>query len=195
MTTEEKAKRYDEAFQIAKNVWRFSSNNAEIMRMEELFPELRESEGERIRKELIGFLRNIPNSNYTCEEMALWLEKQGQVKESEISQPIKGTSKENDNSLTKKAWSEDDETNLTNTIIMLKEGASHHFTNFSIVPCVDWLKSLKDRVQPQPKHEWSLEDERVIAIINNALTESNTPPDDYDKVYDWLESLRQKIGG
>ena len=43
--------------------------------------------------------------------------------------------------------------------------------------------------------KWSLEDERVIAIINNALTESNTPPDDYDKVYDWLESLKQRIGG
>ena len=55
MTTEEKAKRYDKAFGIARNVWRFSSNNAEIMRMEELFPELRESEGERIRKELIYF--------------------------------------------------------------------------------------------------------------------------------------------
>ena len=47
----------------------------------------------------------------------------------------------------------------------------------------------------QKPAKWSLEDERVIAIINNALTESNTPPDDYDKVYDWLESLRQKIGG
>ena len=33
-------------------------------------------------------------------------EKQGQVKESEIPQPIKETSKENDNSLTNKAWSE-----------------------------------------------------------------------------------------
>jgi len=83
MTTEEKAKRYEEAFERARNVWRFSSNNAEIMRMEELFPELRESEGERIRKELIGFLRNIPNSNYTCEEMALWLEKQGEKNNNE----------------------------------------------------------------------------------------------------------------
>ena len=46
----------------------------------------------------------------------------------------------------------------------------------------------------QKPAKWSLEDERVIAIINNALTESNTPPDDYDKVYDWLESIKQKIG-
>jgi hypothetical protein len=44
---------------------------------EHYFPELKESDDEKIRKELIGFLRNIPNSNYTCEEMALWLEKQG----------------------------------------------------------------------------------------------------------------------
>ena len=47
----------------------------------------------------------------------------------------------------------------------------------------------------QKPAKWSLEDERVIAIINNALTESNTPPDDYDKVYDWLESIKQRIGG
>ena len=46
----------------------------------------------------------------------------------------------------------------------------------------------------QKPAKWSLEDERVIAIINNALTESNTPPDDYDKVYDWLESIKQRIG-
>lgn len=45
----------------------------------------------------------------------------------------------------------------------------------------------------QKPAKWSLEDERVIAIINNALTESNTPPDDYDKVYDWLESIKQRI--
>lgn len=190
-------KKYKEAFERARNVWRFSSNNAEIMRMEELFPELRESEGERIRKELICFLRNIPNSNYTCEEMALWLEKQGQVKESEISQPIKGTSKENDNSLTKKAWSEEDERMCQETIDWFEKKCFPYAleSENSARESIKWLKSLKDRVQPQPKHEWSLEDERVIAIINNALTESNTPPDDYDKVYDWLESLRQKIGG
>ena len=50
----------------------------------------------------------------------------------------------------KPTWSEDDETNLTNTVIMLKEGASHHFTNFSIIPCIDWLKSLKDRYTWKP---------------------------------------------
>lgn len=62
------------------------------------------------------------------------------------------------------AWSEEDETNLTNTIIMLKEGASHHFTNFSIVPCVDWLKQLKQR------HTWKPSEEQIRALHDMNLT-------------------------
>ena len=90
----------------------------------------------------------------------------------------------------KSSWSEEDECNLKCWIAKANYdlqrgniGRNHEL--------IDWLKSLKDRVQPQPKHKWSIEDERAIAIINNALTESNTPPDDYDKVYDWLESLKK----
>lgn len=75
-------KKYKEALEVAKRklcfdkagmVDSFTPND-----IYEMFPELKESEDEKIRKELIGFLRNIPNSNYTCEEMALWLEKQGE---------------------------------------------------------------------------------------------------------------------
>lgn len=72
-------KKYKEALKVAKRklcfdkagmVDSFTPND-----IYEMFPELRESEDEKIRKELIGFLRGIPNSNYTCEEMAHWLEK------------------------------------------------------------------------------------------------------------------------
>ena len=74
-------KKYKEALEVARRklcfdkagmVDSFTPND-----IYEMFPELKESDDEKIRKELIGFLRNIPNSNYTCEEMALWLEKQG----------------------------------------------------------------------------------------------------------------------
>ena len=92
----------------------------------------------------------------------------------------------------KSSWSEEDEKILNNLIDYIKVDDALQYSEKQVV---DWLKSLKDRVQPQPKHEWSIEDEKVIAIINNTLTESNTPPDDYDKVYDWLESLRKRIGG
>ena len=83
MTIEEKAERYDKAFGIARNVWRFSSNNAEIMRMEELFPELKESEDDRIRKELHIYLDWLdgrkdyaPRGEYSIKAMIAWLEKQ-----------------------------------------------------------------------------------------------------------------------
>lgn len=73
--------------------------------VEDKFPELREAENEKIRKEIIQSIKD--NMIVTHKEKCLaWLEKQGQVKESEISQPIKETSKENGNSLTNKAWSE-----------------------------------------------------------------------------------------
>ena len=80
MTSEEKAKRYDEAFEIARNVWRFSSNNAEIMRMEEIFPELRDSEDKNIKEEIKIILANTDFSqfalDYTFADMVTWLEKQ-----------------------------------------------------------------------------------------------------------------------
>lgn len=78
MTIEEKAKRYDKAFGIARNVWRFSSNNAEIMRMEELFPELRESEDERTRKEILELVRQSSEilDKQNQNNMIVWLEKQ-----------------------------------------------------------------------------------------------------------------------
>jgi hypothetical protein len=74
-------KKYKEALEVAKRKLCFDKagmvDSFTPDDIYEMFPELKESEDEKIRKELIGFLRNIPNSNYTCEEMALWLEKQG----------------------------------------------------------------------------------------------------------------------
>jgi len=67
-------KKYKEALEKAKRLYEKGTITESLCH---IFPELEGSEDERIRKELIGFLRNIPNSNYTCEEMADWLEKQG----------------------------------------------------------------------------------------------------------------------
>ena len=43
-------------------------------------------------------------------------------------------------------WSEDDETGWTNTMIMIKECAVNHYTKDSIRRVVDWLESLKQRL-------------------------------------------------
>ena len=50
---------------------------------------------------------------------------------------------------------------------------------------VEWLKSLKDRVQPQSKCEWSEEDENKIDTIIQIYHPSK-------KIMDWLKSLKQR---
>ena len=83
MTQEEKAKRYDEAYKVAEGIHRFSSNLAEIKRMEEIFPELKEeSEDERIRKaiskcveDMCGVFDKLYRVHH--KDAISWLEKQG----------------------------------------------------------------------------------------------------------------------
>ena len=80
MTTEEKAKAYDEALEIAKGIHSFSSDIAEIKRMEQIFPELAESEDERTRKDIIHFVQSRLAGFPECERFVAWLEKQGKQK-------------------------------------------------------------------------------------------------------------------
>lgn len=106
MTIEEKAKRYDETIERAKEwysdvqigIW-FKGN------LEKLFPELKESEDERIREALIALLKFglkdgsaiAPGFNETKEQALAWLEKQSKSDESLYIRfgniPINGKSK------------------------------------------------------------------------------------------------------
>jgi hypothetical protein len=55
-----------------------------------------------------------------------------------------------------------------------------------------WLKSIKDRVQPQLKQEWSEEDKKhLLGCINyfSGITESSP----YYNDFLWLKSLKEKI--
>ena len=82
LSIEEKAKRYDEAIERArhleKNPTVWSSDDI----CQKLFPELKESEDERIRKEMITFFENyhdpILSSNRRKDTWLAWLEKQGE---------------------------------------------------------------------------------------------------------------------
>ena len=88
----------------------------------------------------------------------------------------------------KPAWSEEDETGLMNTIIMLKEGASLHFNKKDITKAVDWLKLLRDRVQPQPKQGWSEEDDAKLKSILFHIEDVENKD-----VIDWLKSLKDRV--
>jgi hypothetical protein len=91
MTTEQKAKAYDEALKRASNLHKDAvemENNMTTKTCEIIFPELKESEYERIRKEIIAFLKENLETGRADETWSLsglkrwiaWLEKQDEYK-------------------------------------------------------------------------------------------------------------------
>jgi len=85
LSTEEKARRYDEALEGAKE-WRNTPNSDNRLTytnrvIEEIFPELKESEDEKIRKELIKWFEEFPDliwRGHNKNKVLAWLEKQGE---------------------------------------------------------------------------------------------------------------------
>ena len=123
---------------------------------EKYFPELKESEGERIRKEILDCAKAMK-----ADKWIAWLEKQGE------KMP---------------AWSEEDgkmlDTVIEDLIRLAGPKVCYHKD-------VNWLKSLKDRVQPQntwkPSNEqitWlyraaddASKDSRMKQVLNNLLSD------------------------
>lgn len=121
MTQEEKAKAYDEALLIAKSKIK---NNKDFVLYEddviEIFPELKESEDEKIRKDLIQWIDEFPDTiwrGHYKKDVIDWLEKQGEQKP---------------------AWGEEDE-KMVKDIIAAIDSLYYH-------GMVNWLKSLKERI-------------------------------------------------
>lgn len=82
LTIEQKAKAYDEALEKAKQIileYDYDEHDNVFM---EIFPELRESEDERIWKALITFFQRFPydsieHAGTNAKDALAWLEKQG----------------------------------------------------------------------------------------------------------------------
>jgi hypothetical protein len=240
LSIEEKARRYDEAIEIAKEI-----NNEQQAQpfnvMTRVFPELRESEDERIRAALIY---NYQGDGCLCtneyridyKEIRAWLEKQGENNmgiseatkkklEDNLNKALEKETPESCNEFLEKqgeqkqelltkekalknspfveqkpTWSEEDEAiyygvieteqymlDVVNGIKKFNVG------NISIKEeCtreLNWLKSLKDRIQPKPKQEWSEEDETVLNNLIYALANDRIG-NNRDEYVDWLKSLR-----
>lgn len=87
MTQEEKAKRFDEVLAMAKECITYVPDNAVNQYLLDMFPELKESEDERIRGNLIELFHDTVSndeifSDYGLDktEVLAWLEKQGKEK-------------------------------------------------------------------------------------------------------------------
>ena len=83
LSIEEKSRRYDNIIEKANKM---HSENCEACQacIEELIPELKESEDERIRKELIEFVKSRGGFK---QEYIDWLEKQGEQKPADKVEP------------------------------------------------------------------------------------------------------------
>ena len=151
MTQEEKAKRYDEAIKLAKDSYNYPSYPG-FIRADVVFPELKESKDERIRKAIHIYLdwldgRNKdyqPKGDYSIKDMIAWLEKQGEQKSQRmISAEAKEAMYDNP------AWSEKDEQHIDSLLKRLDGLCRNEFerTRFAISEDRDWLKSLKERIE------------------------------------------------
>ncbi len=87
LSIEQKAKAYDEALERArKELQACGSTDCDAARqIFRFFPELAESEDERIKKELIFYLGDMPEdtelrNGVTNRDVLVWLEKQGEQK-------------------------------------------------------------------------------------------------------------------
>jgi len=75
MIQERKAKAYDEAVKKAEAIIKnYSKDKASITVLEHIFPELKEGEDERIKKEILELVSISGNGNQ-FEEIKDWLEK------------------------------------------------------------------------------------------------------------------------
>ena len=174
---------------------------------QEIFPELTESEDEKIRNTLKQYFEDYKTQEklgvssffgVPTDKILAWLEKQGEQKpviDSPCNDCINrkgcincenGELRETEQKPVE--WSEDDKAFLDDVICKVKSDLILNKDE------KNWLKSLKDRCLPQPKQEWSEEDNDILL---NIIEELEAVRDNigevcypaYNRLINWLKAL------
>ena len=190
-------KKYKEALERAKGIHSFSSDIAEIKRMEQIFPELKEREDERIRKAQLDYWRSVGGKEWhgvPVQEVIAWLEKQGRDKEINnfeilpglykcIRRMFDGTSEDRllfEVGNIYKCLSKHDraefETSYGHSIYLVDPAVRKHFIPF----------------KKQEKLKWSKEDSLMIDSIIDTMKWLEGKGATNMKI-DWLRSLKQRM--
>ena len=146
MTEKEKAEAYNKAIERTKKLY---GNRI----TKEIFPELKEDNDERIRKDLIQWIDEFPDTiwrGHYKEDIITWLEKQGNKDKliQELGEyKIKYTQEVLEKYITSMS-NKDDERLRKNTISFLKNFAELGYEN--AVECIDWLEKQSEQ-KPQGK--------------------------------------------
>lgn len=161
-------KKYYEAQEWIKSIYSELSHEQQ-MEAEAFFPELKESEDEKIRKWLISQLKIKSDDtnfdlNIMIDKAISWLEKQGGQKSQRM---VSAEAKEA--MYDKPAWSIEDISKVQRICKYLDEAKKYYADITEVRDCIDWLKSLEDRVLPQPKQKWKQENTDDLTDFENAM--------------------------
>ena len=97
------------------------------------------------------------------------------------------------------AWSEEDEYTLGETIQHLEELIRIEKVKHCGIDVqyyqrdIDWLKSLKERVQPQTKQEWSEEDKDCINDLIKYFSQNEKLENTKEDIVIWLKSFKDRV--
>lgn len=172
LTIKEKAKRYDEAIEKLRSLhdnYDTVSTRIDVKEeLERIFPALKESEDERIRKAIIeGFERYNSGALFNgvlVKEILAWLKKQG--KQPKVDSTVYSYITPN---LKFFQW-------IYNRLVYI-----HHEN-----PDVDYMVSLKERIEDMQNTIWSEEDEVCANIILRELEQDKKDSPDYARLINWF---------
>ena len=161
-----------------------------------LFPELQSIKNEKIKNNIIKLLRFVRDTYHQysdeCNEAIAWLEKQGKQKPIDKVEPkFKVGSQEyplTPSECFKPAWSEEDE-KIYQSIIddTVQENQLDDKQ-------INWLKSIKDRIQPRPKQEMTeLQLEDTKAYQEGVKEGRRLERQDIDKELDEAYKSRDEV--
>lgn len=186
-------KKYKEALEWARKVMQGKVGFV-LDEVLEIFPELKESEDERIRKELLNAFQESEDSLYMVltphrrESFITWLEKQGKTS------PILS------NSLNIGKVEQKPKFRVGDTIKNKKTNKIFTISDYSLLyeyyHDINHYHEIKFSEQDdwelvEQNHAWSEEDEHKFKVVVNALVE------DYEatpELINWFNSLKERVG-
>ena len=212
LSIEEKAKAYDNIIEKANKMY---SDNCETCQMciEELIPELKESEDERIRKVLIELSKEVAQEQFftnrgtNLQNVIAWLEKQGEQKpnychhEVDLSNCSEEYTKgyydgwnncnqqhaqlEAEQNLT---WSKEDENRFKNLVYLVEHSDEGIATKVGFVKFINRLKSLS------PQNGWKPSDDQMEVLLSEVLAWIKGCPKQkvLESLYNDLNKLREE---
>lgn len=181
---------------------------------------IEESEDEKVRRELLLDIPKVFPHDKAFRYIA-YLEKQGEkkpildveipfgAKDSELEEVTYDIPKgyhaeiEDNKVVIKKGeqksaeWSKEDEfhfKSIESTIEYCKnEVAENDEAKNLCNEDLNWFKSLKDRVQPQRKQEWSEEDKNALKVVTDVFEQYGVHLLNYPAFVHWIKTLPERI--